>query len=153
MVASDERSVQDMAREFFSYYPDYLFCRTLAVNVREQVTSYGDALSSMARKARAAELNQRPIQKILNLRKVCFENRIVRLKELSLRQILRLDPNTFREVVEFYFKHPYAHGRTKQSRWWPRWFRTLFLSALVGHARRQGVELDYDTYFEILKLL
>lgn len=152
-MKSVERRVRDLTREFFSYYPDYRLCYTLAVNVENGVTTYGNALSAMSTKARAAELNREAIEAKLNLRSVTVQGRTVRIGELSLREILRLDLDTFRTVVDFYFKHPYAHGRTRKSRWCPRWFRTLFLSTILGHAKRNGVDLDYGTCFEILRLL
>lgn len=152
-MKSVENRVGDLTREFFAYYPDYRLCNTLAVNVENGVTSYGDALSAMSGKARAAELNREAIAEKLNLRSVNVQGRTVRISELSLGEILRLDRETCRTVVDFYFKHPYAHGRTRKSRWWPRWFRTLFLSTILGHAKRNGIELDYGSCFEILKLL
>ena len=57
-----ESRVRDLTREFFAYYPDYRLCNTLAVNVENGVTSYGDALSAMSGKARAAELNREAIE-------------------------------------------------------------------------------------------
>ena len=152
-MKSVERRVRDLTREFFSYYPDYRLCYTLAVNVENGVTTYGDALSAMSTKARAAELNRGAIEAKLSLRSITVEGRTVRIGDLSLREILRLDLDTFRTVADFYFKHPYAHGRTRKSRWCPRWIRTLFLSTILGHAKRHGVDLDYATCFEILRLL
>ncbi len=152
-MKSVEGRIRDLTREFFAYYPDYRLCRTLAVNVENGVASYGDALSAMSSKARAAELNREAIEEKLNLRSIGVQGRTVRISELSLGEILRLDLDTCRTVVDFYFKHPYAHGRTRKSRWWPRWFRTLFLSTILGHAKRHGIDLDYGSCFEILKLL
>lgn len=152
-MKSVESKVRDLTREFFAYYPDYRLCTTLAVNVEKGVTSYGDALSAMSSKARAAELNREAIEEKLNLRSVDVQGRTVRISELSLGEILRLEPDTCRTVVDFYFKHPYAHGRTRKSRWLPRWFRTLFLSTILGHAKRNELELDYGDCFEILRLL
>ena len=152
-MESAEGRVRDLTREFFAYYPDYRLCRTLAVNVESGVTSYGNALTAMSGKARAAELNREAIEEKLNLRSVSIQGRAVRISELSLGEIMRLDPDTCRTVVTFYFKHPYAHGRTRRSRWWPRWVRTLFLSTILGHAKRNGFELDYRSCFEILRLL
>jgi len=152
-MRSSERSVRDLTKEFFAYYPDFRLCHTLAVNVDNGVTSYGDALSAMSSKARAAEQNREAIEEKLNLRSVSVQGRTVRISELSLGEILRLDPDTCRTVVDFYFKHPYAHGRTKKSRWWPRGVRTLFLSTILGHAKRQGIDLDYGSCFEVLRLL
>ncbi len=150
---SVEGRVRDLTGEFFAYYPDYRLCHTLAVNVENGVTSYLDALSAMSSKARAAELNREAIEEKLNLRSVSVQGRTVRISELSLGEILRLDLDTCRTVLDFYFKHPYAHGRTGKSRWRPRWSRTLFLSAILGHAKRKGIDLDYGSCFEILKLL
>ena len=152
-MKSVEGRVRNLTGEFFAYYPDYRLCHTLAVNVENGVTSYGDALSAMSGKARAAELNREAIEEKLNLRSVSVEGRTVRIGELSLGEILGLDLDTCRTVVDFYFKHPYAHGRTRKSRWWPRWFRTLFLSTILGHAKRHEIDLDYGSCFEILKLL
>lgn len=152
-MRSAEGRVRDLTKEFFAYYPDFRLCQTLAVNVENGVTGYADALSAMSSKARAAELNRDAIEEKLNLRSISVRGRTVRISELSLGEILRLDPDTCRTVVDFYFKHPYAHGRTKKSRWWPRWIRTLFLSTILGHAKRHGIDLDYGSCFEILRLL
>ena len=78
-MKSVEGRVRNLTGEFFAYYPDYRLCHTLAVNVENGVTSYGDALSAMSGKARAAELNREAIEEKLNLRSVSVEGRTVRI--------------------------------------------------------------------------
>ncbi len=146
-------SVRGMTREFFRTYPDYSFCRTLADNVRGQVTTYAQALQHLARRAQAADLHAAEIQAKLDRRTVTVGQRQVALKSLSLRRIVELEDLVLAQVVGFYFKHPFAHGRTYKSRWLPGWVRTFFLRALLGTARRRGLDLDYPQYFEILELL
>lgn len=152
-MQSAKNSVAKLTQEFFSYYPDYLLCRTLAINVANKNTTYSKAIDMMAKKARAAELNQALIEEKLDLKSVPIVGRAVRLKDLSLNQILRLKDEVLKEILVFYLKHPYAHGRTKRSRWLPRWVRTHFLSALLGHARSRGIQLDGEGDFEILGVL
>ena len=94
-MKSVENRVRDLTREFFAYYPDYRLCNTLAVNVENGVTSYGDALSAMSGKARAAELNREAIEEKLNLRSVNVQGRTVRISELSLGEILRTGSRNF----------------------------------------------------------
>ena len=107
----------------------------------------------MAKKAKAAEQNQALIQEKLDLKTVSITGRPVRLKDLSLNQILKLNDQVLKEILVFYLKNPYSHGRTKRSRWLPRWVRTSFLSALLGHARSRGIQVDGEVDFEILRAL
>lgn len=148
-----EKTVPELTREFFRYYPDYAFCRALAVNIQNGITTYRNALEVLAVKARAAEQNREEIGQKLNNRSVLVEGERVRIKDLSLRQIMDQPAEVLEEIAEFYFKHPYAHSRTPRSRLVPRLLRTVFLSVLVGHAKRRGLDLDYDAYFEMLRLL
>ncbi len=149
----EEKLVPELTREFFQCYPDYFLCRTLAINIKNSVTTYHQAVSMLARKGWAAEQNRDEIEEKRNLRSVCIQGRMVRIKDLTLREIMGQDQAVLKGVVEFYFKYPYAHGRTKKSRLLPRWFRTLFLSALLGHAKRREIEVEYDAYFELLRFL
>lgn len=144
---------RQLIREFFRQVPDYQFCRTLAENVQEQTVTYPQALQNLARKREAQRENLEAIQEKWDRKAVEHRGRRVPLKELTLRQILRLDDDGFREAVEFYFKHPYAHGRTWKSRWMPGWVRGFFLRVLFGHARGRGLRLDYAEYHEILQLV
>ncbi len=152
-MESAKNPVPELTQEFFSYYPDYLLCRTLAINVVNKNTTYAKAIDMMAKKARAAEQNQALIDEKLDLKTVSIAGRTVRLKDLSLNQILKLKDEVLKEILLFYLKSPYAHGRTKRSRWLPRWARTSFLSALLGHARSRGIQLDGEVDFEILRVL
>jgi len=147
------KSVPELTRQFFKDYPDYAFCQTLAENVQTRVVSYPNALALLGRKALAAEENLTAIQEQVNARTILVEGRPRRILELSLGEAMRLDDKTLEELLKFYFKHPYAHGRTLRTRLLPRWLRAFFLNVLVGHACRRGLSLDYDSYFQMLKLL
>ena len=152
-MESAKNPVPELTQEFFSYYPDYLLCRTLAINVANKNTTYSKAIDMMAKKARAAEQNQALIEEKFDLKSVPIAGRAVRLKDLSLNQILKLKDEVLKEILVFYLKNPYAHGRTKRSHWLPRWVRTYFLSALLGHARSREIQLDGEVDFEILGVL
>jgi hypothetical protein len=149
----DQSSVPELTREFFRYYPDYLFCRALAANVQCRVTSHSQALTMLLRKAAAAKQNEKEISRSLDQRTVRIANRYVRIRELSLRQLMEQEDSVVKEVLEFYFKHPYAHRRTLRTRFLPRALRTISLSALVGHAKKRNIALEYDLYFDMLRLL
>lgn len=152
-MASREESIRAATREFFSYYPDYALCLTLAENVAEGVKAHSQAIGHLAVKAAAAIENRESIEAKLNRRSVTIAGRPVLIKDLSLHQILQQDDNVLREIAEFYFKHPFAHGRTKKSSLLPRWVRSLALRAIVGHAKGRGIQLDYSSYFHMLTLL
>lgn len=149
----ERHSVPDLTQEFFAYYPDYLLCRTLAINVVNNNTTYSVAINMMATKARAAEQNRTLIQEKLELTSISVGRRPVRLKDLSLHEILKLQDEVLKKIVVFYLKNPYAHGRTKRNRWLPRWIRSYFLASLLGHARNRGIQVNGEVDFEILKVL
>ena len=150
---SRDEATRRLTHELFTHYPDYALSRTLAENIANQVTTHPEAIAILARKAEAARQNRERIQQTLDRRSIHLENRRILLKDLSLTQITRLQDRELKEVLDFYFKHPYAHGRTKTSRLLPRWLRSFFLSALLGHARRRNIQLDYASYFDLLRLL
>ena len=152
-MPSREESIRAATREFFAYYPDYAFCLTLAENVAEGVKAHSQAIGHLALKAARADENRESIEAKLNRRSVMIDGRRVLIRDLSLQQILRQDDNVLREIAEFYFKHPFAHGRTKQSSLLPGWVRTLALRAIVGHAKERGIKLHYTSYFHLLTLL
>ncbi len=143
----------DLTHQFFRYYPDYLFCRTLAFNMTTHVTTHEDALDILTSKARAAEQNREQISEKLDRYSVVIQKEPVCIKGLSLREMVGQGDSVLTEIANFYLKHPHAHGRTGKSRLLPRYVRTLFLSALIGHAKRRGLDLDYDAYFDMLTLL
>ena len=150
-VKDQERS---LTQEFFGYYPDYALSRTLAFNVESNVTTYGQALEILVKKAEAAQQNQDYIEEKLALQKVTIDGNPISIRDLSLKHIVHgSDDKALREILEFYFKHPYAHRRTKRTCLLPRWIRTFFLGALIGHAQSRGLDLDYGAYFEMLKML
>ena len=142
-----------LTHQFFKYYRDYLFCRTLAFNITTHVTTHEDALEILTKKARAAQQNREQITEKLDQHSVRIQEHRVRIKDLSLPEIMSQEDGVLTEIANFYLKHPHAHGRTKKSRLLPRHLRTLFLSALVGHAKRRGLDLDYNAYFDMLTLL
>jgi hypothetical protein len=148
-----EGELMDLTHQFFKYYRDYLFCRTLAFNITTNVTTHEDALEILTKKARAAEQNREQISEKLDQHSVTIHEKPVRIKDLSLREIMIQEDSVLTGIANFYLKHPHAHGRTKKSRLLPRYLRTLFLSALIGHAKRRGLDLDYNAYFDMLTLL
>ncbi len=152
-MPAPEKSVEELIREFFELYPDYPFCQALAINIKNNVTTYRTAIEMLARKSWAEEQNREEIRKKLDSRLAAIKDQWVPLKDLSLRQIMDQGDEILKEIIEFYLKHPYAHGRTRKTRLLPRTVRTLFLSVLLGHAKRRGIDLDYAMCFEILRLL
>ena len=152
MESEDER-FRTLTHNFFQAYPDYAFCRTLAANIIDHVTTYESATAILAKRARAAEQNRQQIDEKLDHYKVEIHGQPDRVKDLSLGEIIRQEDSVLQEITNFYFKHPYAHRRTKKSRLLPRWIRTFFLSALLGHAKERELDLDYDDYFDMLRLL
>jgi hypothetical protein len=152
-MGSEEERLRTLTHDFFQAYPDYVFCRTLAANIIDHVTTYESATAILAKRARAAEQNRQQINEKLNHYKVEIHGQPDRVKDLSLGEIIRQEDPVLQEITNFYFKHPYAHRRTKKSRLLPRWIRTFFLSALLGHAKKRELDLDYDAYFDMLRLL
>ena len=152
-MGSEEERLRRLTHDFFQSYPDYTFCRTLAVNIIDNVTIYESATAILAKRARAAKQNRQQIDEKLDHYTVNIHGQPGRVKELSLREIIRQEDSVLREIANFYFKHPYAHSRTKKSHLLPRWIRTFFLSALLGHAKNRKLDLDYDAYFDMLRLL
>ena len=152
-MESEEERLRTLTHDFFQAYPDYAFCRTLGANIIDRVTTYESATIILAKRARAAEQNRQQIDEKLDNFSVDIRGQPGRVKDLSLREIIRQEDPVLREIANFYFKHPYAHRRTKKSRLLPRWIRTFFLSALLGHAKGRNLDLDYDAYFDMLRLL
>ncbi len=152
-MESEEERFRTLTHDFFQAYPDYTFCRTLAANIIDHVTTYESATAILAKRARATEQNRQQIDEKLDHHKVEIHGKPARVRDLSLGDILRQKDPVLREITNFYFKHPYAHRRTKKSRLLPRWFRTFFLSALLGNAKKRDLDLDYDAYFDMLRLL
>jgi len=150
---SQGKAVGALTKEFFRDYPDYAFCLNLAQNVQAGIITYPDALSLLGRRAVAAEDNSQAITDQLNNRTVEVGGGPMRIARISLARAIRLDERALKQVLEFYFKHPYAHGRTRRTRLLPRWLRAFFLNVLVGHACRRGIPLDYESYFQMLRLL
>ncbi len=151
--AQPANPIESLTAEFFRDYPDYNFCRNLAVNVANQVVTHANALVLLGQKAVTAREQRTEIESKLNTKTVMTSGRAVRLCDLSLQQVMRLEDPALREALEFYFKHPYAHGRTRRTRWLPRIVRTFFLSTAVGHAHSRNIKLDYGAYFRMLKML
>jgi hypothetical protein len=149
----DTRTISELTREFFAIFPDYAFCRTLAANVLEGVTTRRQAIGHLSSKAWAQQRNRQEIQEKLDARTLLVGERRVRIKDLSLRSILDLPDPLLDEVIRFYLKHPYAHGRTLRSRWLPGWIRGFFLRVLIGNARARNLRLDFGECFELLTLL
>lgn len=152
-MASEEDRFRKLTHDFFRTYPDYPFCRTLAANIIDQVTTYESATAILAKKVQAAEQNRQQIDEKLDHYRVQINGQPVRVRDLSLGEIVRQEDHVLQEITAFYFKHPYAHGRTKKSRLLPQWIRTFSLRVLLGHARKRELELDYEACFDMLRLL
>jgi len=147
------RQVSELTREFFAIFPDYAFCRTLAANVLDGVTTRRQAVGHLSSKAWAQEKNQQAIKEKMDARTVEWQGRRLRIKDLSLRQILDLPDSILHEIIRFYLKHPHAHRRTFRSRWIPNWIRSFFLRVLIGNAQTRDLQLNYGECFELLTLL
>lgn len=140
-------------RTYFKRVPDYLFCRALAENVEAGVVSGSQALTLVAvREKRVAE-NSQAVAERLDQFSIDVDGRRRRLLNMSLNEILQLPDKVLKDVVEFYLKHPFAHGRTFRSKLIPRVLRTYFLGALFGHAKNRRLEVDFVSCFELLRLL
>ena len=152
-MQSGIKTVPELTREFFSIHPDYGLCRTLAANVLEGVQTERQAVGHLSSKAWAHQKNQATIREKLDARSVEIAGRRVPLKSLSLRNILDQPDELLEEILAFYLKHPYAHGRTFRSRLLPNWLRGFFLRVLIGNAKTRGLSVDYGECFELLTLL
>ena len=142
-----------LVREFFRIFPDYGLCRTLAENIRERHTTYPEALRQLALKVETTRESQVQIEEQLDRRSIVSQGKTMRIKDLALRQISELDDNALGEVLDFYSKHPYAHGRCKKSWWMPSWIRSFPLRFLIAQARARGLKMEYSELFELLGLL
>lgn len=143
----------EVAAELFHHCPDYLLCRALAENILEGRLSRHEALRQLAARGQAMERNRGSIGEKLDGFRIPYKGDLVRVRGLSLGTIISLDDKSLASIVKFYFKHPYAHGRTLRSRWLPRRIRAFFLSVLLGHAKGRNLELNYEIYFEMLRIL
>ena len=152
-MQAEQKTLRQLTHEFFHQHPDYAFCRNLAFNIKSSVTTYESALEILAAKSRAVKENQHEIKEKLAQRAVQINGNQVRIKDLSLPQIILQENAILQKIVELHLKHPFAFGRTKKTRLLPRWIRTFFLSALLGHAKRRGLDLDYEAHFDMLTLL
>jgi hypothetical protein len=142
-----------MLRELFRIFPDFELCRTSVDNVACGVTTYGKARELMWKKAEGAKLNHREIRDRLDSKRIHDGAGWRTLKDLSWREIAALPDSPLTEVLQFYLKHPFAHGRTRSSRIIPRLIRTLFLRQLIGQAMRRRLKLDAAAAMELLELL
>jgi len=139
--------------EFFRIFPDYGLCRTLAENIEEGQTTYPEALRFLALKAQASRRNHLQIERQLDRRLVVSKGEAMRIRDLGLRQMSRLSDDALRQVLDFYAKHPYAHGRCRKSRWVPAWIRSFPLRFLIAQARSRGLKMEYPELFELLGLV
>ena len=144
---------ETLIREFFGIVPDYSLCRTLTDNIKENQTTYPEALRQLALKAEASRENSEQIVGRLNHRSVLMGEEKVRIKDLRLRQMAGLGDDALREVLVFYFKHPYAHSRCKKWKVLPSWIRSFALRYLIAQARARGLKMEYSDIFELLRLL
>ena len=114
---------------------------------------YSDAIRALSLKAQAAAANTEEIARRLATVSVSVKGRPVRIETLGLRDLICLDDPGFKSTLEFYFKNPYAHRRCKRSRWLPAFVRSFPLRILIGHAKERGLDLDYNAFLALLKLL
>lgn len=142
-----------LIRKFFGIVPDYSLCRTLTDNIKANQTTYPEALRQLALKAEASRENREQIVSRLNHRSVLMGEEKVQIKDLRLRQMAGLSDDALREVLVFYLKHPYAHGRCKKWKLLPSWIRSFALRYLIAQARSRGLKMDYSDFFELLRLL
>ena len=95
MESEDER-FRTLTHDFFQAYPDYAFCRTLAANIIDRVTTHESATTILAKRARAAEQNRQQIDEKLDHYKVDIRGQSGRVKDLSLREIIRQEDPVLR---------------------------------------------------------
>ena len=153
MSSRSSEEGRDLIHEFFRVFPDYALCRTLAENIRENQTTHPEALRQLALKVEATRQNRLQIEEQLDRRSIAIEGKMIRLRSLSLRQIPRLSDDALKEVLDFYSKHPYAHGRCKKWWWMPSWIRSFPLRFLIAQARSRGLKMEYSDLFKLLNLL
>ena len=153
MGSRDPEEGRDLVREFFRIFPDYHLCRTLAENIREKHTTYPEALHQLALKVETTREHRAQIEEQLDRRSISSEGKTIRIKDLGLRLIPALSDDALREVLDFYSKRPYAHGRCKKSWWVPSWIRSFPLRFLIAQARARGLKMEYSDLFELLGLL
>lgn len=142
-----------LIREFFAIYPDYALCRTLTDNIAEGQMQYSDAVQALSLKAHAAAANNEEITRRLATVSVSVKGNPIRIESLGLRDLICLDDSALKSTLEFYFKNPYAHRRCKRSRLLPALVRSFPLRVLIGHAKERDLDLDYNAFFALLKLL
>jgi hypothetical protein len=152
-MGSTDKEHGERVREFFRIYPDYRLCRTLAENIREEQVTYAEALRQISLKLEATRQNREQIEEHLDRRCLISQGRTLRIKDLGLRHMPGLSDDALVEVLDFYSKHPYAHGRCKRSRWLPAWIRSFPLRFIIAQARSRGLKMDYAELFDLLRLL
>jgi len=100
MESEDER-FRTLTHDFFQAYPDYAFCRTLAANIIDRVTTHESATAILAKRARAAEQNRQQIDEKLDHYKVDIHGQPGRVKDLSLGEIIRQEDPVLQEITNF----------------------------------------------------
>ena len=61
-MTEQNKTIRQLTHEFFLYYPDYQFCRTLALNIQNNVTTHEDTIEILAKKNRATLENRVEIE-------------------------------------------------------------------------------------------
>lgn len=141
-------------RQLFKIYPDYELARNLTDNIALGIKTWGQAEELLWSKLRDAHQNRQAIEEKLDERKIRSGQQWRRIKDLTFRQIAELEDPIFEEVLKFYLKHPYAHGRVSRPAFHkPRILRTLFLRSLIGHAMKRRLDLNFGEMFELLSWL
>ena len=149
----DRADEKEMIAEFFAIFPDYELCRASASNVISGTTTHEKIRELLWKKTEGAALNREAISERLNSKKIRVGEEWRLLKEMSTRDIIRLPDDALREVLQFYFKHPYAHGRVRRGALLPRFFRTLFFRQLIGQAMLRKLDVDIDGMFDLMGML
>ena len=96
----EQRTVRQLTHEFFHQHPDYSFCQTLAFNIKNNVTTYENAMEILAAKTQTSKENQKEIEEKLAQRVVHVNGRQVQIKDLSLTQILKQENNTLHQIMD-----------------------------------------------------
>ncbi len=153
-MREDETGRLKLIKEFFAICPDYSLCRTLVGNLNERTITYEHAIKLLRDKAADARLLGKAIKEQIDKKKILVQGKWLLVKDLSLSEIEGLDDSALEEVLNFYFKYPYAHERVPPaSLLKPRVWRIRFLRALVEIAQRRNLDLDYYEWNELLSLI
>lgn len=147
-------NIRKLTRELFRIFPDFELVRNLAENIALGITTRGQAEELLWTRVRGSHQSREAIEEKLRDRKIRLQERWVPIRDLSFHEIVALEDRAFEEVLKFYLKHPYAHGRVSRPAFYkPRFFRTLFLRSLVGQAMKRKLALNFPEMLDWLNWL